>query len=749
MANGYRSFFIRPIEVTAINRHDESVVPRLDADVRRFVELYQNVFQHHVEPFPATTIKRPLALEDQSGKRYVANDEITNTFISSYEVNPISKTKNLNNSLDLSAEQIDFKSFMSSVVGSPLNRNFDKDGLAGSNRVSFLLGDIGVGKSLLTARTVNAVRESQNWKPSPGRKESRFREAQVIPIYVDVDGLLLKKDGFVADIDEAFWTKVLCALEDQLSRHTEIFLKIAHFFKQPIAPAFRVFRDVSKSLLTIKVGHDGGGDYYKEVRLFIIFDNIDRLHFHYAKYSFIDDYRKKQEDTIKTNIDRLLEVCTLNQNLGNCGICILIVCRKATYQNFTFRSDLLNNRSQNLRDLDTFVVSPAAPITVIQSRFTLLRKLLKPNASDAPGFLKRASESVAKVEDLVVAIFSDRAKDDDALRVIARLGHQGARSLVDFFGQLSPDWHDEEILGRTFGTLAGAHSSHLLRLYMSGVKKRYAQEKGVFPNLFLVDALASHTTEFATAHSSHRHTYWLKYLMMKRIKQRTLEANQQFVTYGALREEFRASAFTGLPIFELALGSLASSTTSGCIEIAEPVTNNVLRISLTSRGRELLKVDPITGVEFCFGFDYLQLVVDDYLLSLPNDWWSEIFVDADLGYTLLPYAVYRSGVKLYIVRKSKAVLVFLLTLRAASKSEIRQFNVTEPDSHLVDSCIPNFDVVLNAYKSHITSILSHLPGGDTLIAEFVSYFNTQSLSSRYDEFFANYELAGRPNTEFG
>ena len=82
-------------------------------------------------------------------------------------------------------------------------------------------------------------------------------------------------------------------------------------------------------------------------------------------------------------------------------------------------------------------------------------------------------------------------------------------------------------------------------------------------------------------------------------------------------------------------------------------------------------------------------------------------------------------------------------------SEKRQLFAINPANGILDSCFPEFDKIFQAYKATIITRLSHLPGGEAACIDFVSFFEAQSHSARYQDFFTRYEAANCPNIEFG
>lgn len=110
---------------------------------------------------------------------------------------------------------------------------------------------------------------------------------------------------------------------------------------------------------------------------------------------------------------------------------------------------------------------------------------------------------------------------------------------------------------------------------------------------------------------------------------------------------------------------------SRCIEILGAAQNdcedNVVR--LTSRGKVLIGEHGSHKFPYCFELSYLQMVIDDHLLSLPREFSQKIAVDTSLSYALLDGEKYFSRMRPDLSLKLPAALTFARVLEASWTEE--------------------------------------------------------------------------------
>ena len=305
-----------------------------------------------------------------------------------------------------------------------------------------------------------------------------------------------------------------------------------------------------------------------------------------------------------------------------------------------------------------------------------------------------------------------------------------------FLSDLEIDWRGQSsIVERIFGrdALNGHVDPHnLLRLYITNNRQRYAQASGHFPNVFLVDASYARDEDFPDADVAHGHTYWLKYLLLKYICMQA-PSQDSVVSLNDILDVFSSSYPDKL--IRLVLGSLASSETSGCIEVVESQDHRVVRVRPTLRGLRIVG-DCRQGTEWCFSWDYLQFVVDDYQLAYPEFLWNKIYVaDGGLGYLLRPPGVYAAELARQYFAKAKACIYFLRVLEEAQVAEKR--NRLKNNATALN-LMPKFEDIYRYFTSELKLISEHVKNGQELVSQVESLHVELGKDEKITSFFLEY-----------
>ena len=313
---------------------------------------------------------------------------------------------------------------------------------------------------------------------------------------------------------------------------------------------------------------------------------------------------------------------------------------------------------------------------------------------------------------------------------MSQLSHHGLRSFIDFLDRIPIDCRsDYEIINRLFQE----QPSHLVRLFISDLRKRYSQQHGHFPNLFLVDATIQPDPGFKECYGPHLHTYWLKYWILKYIALRTV------VTFNKLADLFVNRGGFSDSLFRLALGSLAAVNESACLCVEHD--HSTVRIAATPRGRFLVLSPSAKVAEFCLSFDYLQLVIDDPQLSLPKPWFDLVHVNADLGYVLRSSPKYGDGSWKYLQQKMPAALRFLRILKASHNCEAKAHQEIVADLISDISIAPDFDRVSAYLLNTFEHLLRGLPH-EEFASKLRNLWKEMDADPKFDDFFAEYARTG-------
>lgn len=719
--NGSR--FIRPDQKVKHPEHESPVIPEdMPSDIEIFFELFQNCFQGHVEPHLSAKGHRIIPTKDDAKKRGVQNDLLTAYFqMNVYSPSELSMSASMS-PVDLARRSgRDYKMFFEKVTASPMSDDFDVTGNPGTNRLNFLSGSIGCGKSLLLAKLTT---DSHNHALNFLSDENPSADA-IIPIFLDFEILLGKVRDKFPEIDSTFTQMLSDATERQLSRYARL-RKYISILKNPTIPFEARFKDLCKKLLI---------DFKPfRVRFLIVLDNVDRYHFYYTKFSFFEAYRIDQIDSIRRNLDKMLTILCENDFLGDCSLCIVLACRPETLHAFSHHSSVLHGNASRLRDLGVFHLSRSEHWPLVESRLNLMEAAISSFREVKPTTYAQYDAYL----DLMKSVLGRSCAPADSrhwrnsLHLISDFAHQGPRSFLSFLSDLRLDWrNNSDIIQRVFGRATSTDSPHnidphnLLRLYISNNKQRYSQASGHFPNLFLVDATYAYDPNFSNVKISHGHTYWLKYLLLKYIVENT-STDDDIVTLNEVIKLFSPSFDENL--IRLVLGSLASTETSGCIEVVESSNSSVVRITATKRGRAFFRVR--ADREWCLSWDYLQFVVDDYQMSYPEMVWDKVYSrHGGLGYLLRPSGVYSAELARDVAAKARGCIYFIHLLALAKAAELNRRAHTNKTLALL---YPDMDSVYSSFIRELESVLAHVRNGDTLL---------QSLKDLHQELAANVELA--------
>jgi hypothetical protein len=643
-------FFSRPEQVRLELYQDQLGAHVSNSpDAKKYQNLFCDVFGHHVLTYLDTPSEIQIQLNDQ--RRFVSSDSLTSYFLDHLYKRPLIYENPNSDFADF--DPIPYDDFFRSVTDTPITGDGRASRALGSNRLSYVVGEIGTGKSLFLTKLIRDVLIQQ-------KHLDAGTDTKLVPIYFDFEVEMKGSNGQLLDIDDSWFAKLsnslLKAITDLPLPEEELNSVIA-----------RPPRDGSSHELEfinlVRAAYDAG------LRILLVLDNIDGYHYYYSKYTFFDSSRRRQIQSVKSNIHYLSSTLTAGSKLGLLGMSVLIAARRYVY------SECINTVYPETNSEFTgrvYQLSAATEVDVISSRMELLDKAIREIESNSK--LKKIGADYKKtLERIGLLLGLDSARDDlraseeshskRVISTIRKLCHHGNRGLVTFFSNLRLDYREQtKLIERFFWDKP--HS--LTLLYIADLRKRYSQAQDHFPNLFLVDALVQRDDDFPEAHQPHVHTYWLKYLLLAYMNSQKegiaseREIKRVFVTIGDFEDA----------LYRLALGSLATSREFGCLEPQPAERHTPRRICLTSRGRALLERSTKGRNRFCFTFSYLQLLVDDYLVSYPKTITDRIYFPAvDLGYLFAEQESYARRNRDYLAIKMKAVLTLVKVLEESYKQE--------------------------------------------------------------------------------
>lgn len=718
----YLTYFTRGerrLDADQLKDYKESIkLPSNNHDDIKLHNLYRDCFGPHVTDYFGAP-KENLLLSNQDD-RIIAADNLTHVFLNAhYKVPPVFPSLS---SKPEPGTELSLAVFRSRITTNPIDSCCSTNYELGTNKVTYLLGDVGVGKSTFISRLLMDYADQVQVDTDGYR---------IVPILYDFevrhrDGAKLKK------IDESFWADLYSLIYRTIAGDSILAAQGLpdEIAINPISPGGGYHRELIHHLRQL-VHHLA----VRKIRLFVIFDNLDRYHFHYTKYSFFEEYAEEQFESVKTNISSLVNMFD-KKDLWTCGLCVLFVCRRYLYDYLASNFDDVAPKDNNF---GVFQLHRATARDVVASRLDLFEKAVKVVDSvvksaktaafqDYLGHLK----GVLVTED---AAIHHRKLETPALEALSRLGHNGYRSLVKFLASLPLRYKDADAVNRLLVT----QPHLLLLLYIANNHQRYTQDQLHFPNLFLCDALVSPNKEFPQAHLPHEHTYWMKYLVLKYLAVR--EDEKDYCTGADILSLFAGPGRYDEHLVRLVLGSLCTTGEYSCVDIEYSSTALITdcRLTLTDRGRYLVghdhKLFGGSPIEFCFNFHYLQLIVDDKLLAIPKQWLSKFFPNSRYGYLYLPESEYGETAPRVVLSKIEAVLYFLRVLEACYQFERRERSdlFDELDARKV---APDFRRINHETLSTASRLLGALKRGNEY-GRFEELESTLKYDSRFEEFFTS------------
>ncbi|MDA9476928.1 hypothetical protein XI03_21050 [Bradyrhizobium sp. CCBAU 65884] len=719
---GYYDFFARGKQ--ASSDWDNPIGRPRAEDMRsgKLGQLHRDVFDHHHLPESIPHYVGKLIVQERDHSRIIALDNLTDYYLNSdLPVDaPIYESADLNADDEIRAgeNKITSDEFFSIVTDIPFSAEGVQYGKLGGNRVTYLFGSVGTGKTFLCARLIAKLQRSP-------QDADGFT---VVPIRVCFESLSRSKIFDIGvdegEVGKGFYAHLLAEIDKHTARIHKGAIASPEISKQWTEQ--QVYAAIQKHLVRLAEQH---------LRVFLIFDNIDGFHYRYSRIIFFDEKYQAFLKKLNRNIVKLCNSVTDEALLGNAGLCCLVVARENVARDFI--PSLADPDRQIFEDHRTFWLGEVDPKKIIESRYKLLdvaAKAIVRHGLTISGTGPRTFEDALVI--IREKILSSASDVTEGLGVIWGMCHHGHRSLVDFLSKLKINYYlHREIHER----LLGDSPHYLERLYITNMKRRYAQSKNHFPNLFLCDSWINPENISEGVQCDHYHSYWLKYLILKFVLEKEVrnvpvtgqEVINFFVNTLAYEDRF----------VRICLGSLCMVTESRCLEMDGPrdVAPTDRRLMLTSRGRIL-----IDGAQrrnrnpYCFELSYLQLVTDDFWLALPKWALDEIFVEANLSYTFELGKRYQAGVSEYLSKKIFAAITFLRVLEASWDYEEKRCG----DDSLLKPFKPDFSTIFDQLENLIVALITKgFSGtirheGRSIAPEDVrSFFNKVRNDKTFSEFF--------------
>ena len=623
-------------------------------DNEKAKNLFQDCFSNHVD-FDNPFIESLTYDESLNATRYIQRDILSGYFINELYEPPIILRYEKN-------VEISYDDFINNLTENSQVENKSTNYSLGSNRLRFLVGDVGEGKSALVKKIISTICKDE---VDSTREKNKNR---IISIYMNFEDIYNYSDK-PSPLKNDFYQRLYQTIQEKIENIVDIsdITVTSNIANSPELVLKRLFNILMK----------------EKIQLILFLDNIDFYHYYSAKYSYFSEYYDNQNEMINENIMWLYSLFSKKSKLGDQGLNILFSVRGYVYD------DIVSNTNGTDTEIDTtkaYKIKLVDEDIVLGSRLILLKtaidivsikhKKIAEDFIEIYNILKIVMDTKRygmdiREEKLTKSFIIDENKinkvkvnKNSPIKQISKIGQHGYRSLVQFFSSLHITYLGIELIDRFFRKQA----STLRLLYFTETYKKYTQANNHFPNLFLNDCTVSNNKDFPLAHQGHAHTYWLKYFVLKYIvlkkKVRFLEIMDIFHTIGKYDEH----------LIKHVVGSLGTANEFRCIEYdtSEPCNINNRKLSATERGKYFYE-STSSRVEHCFDIEYLQIAVEDKWLCVPNSVIDDIYDSSlDYGYLYLTGSEYINKSIDSVVKKSKSCLIFLDVLQDSYDIEIKE-----------------------------------------------------------------------------
>lgn len=722
MKEDYADYFVRIQDEISAEAKKRVNWPIFDRDRttgdEKLIDLFLDCFDHHTQWTDRPPIERFTLLE-RNARRYVPRDEILVRFIDEHYQSPQILKSPYADAPYKADDFISYDKLCMDVSSNPITADPETSVELGSNTYTYIIGDVGVGKSLFVMSLFRRIAFGNNKIPYQHHDEAGYI---VVPVYINVDDKA-EENGHLRPIDEAWFEKNLIEQITTRLRSSATLESRSELgrFSDPVGTGFvNRMRKLTQHLAR------------RKLRLTLLVDNVDRYHFHYSKYRFSTKHKYLQREAVVKNLKHLISCLTSRNELGWCGLCVVIVCRDYVHEYLRVGCNDPSEKDREFGRAHKLVLQDDQE--VLQARLRLF--------DEALGVIPLAWIGKTKSEYLeaLQSLLANRAVGEKLrpeIELILRLGNHGYRSLVEFVDRLEFNLADSEVFDR----LLKRQSKNLPSLYLLNLQRRYSQRAGHFPNLFLVDARAAVPDEFSEAHPEHRPTYWLKYFILKVIAKNKSRRIEQLVRL------FSAIGDYDENLVRLAVGSLCSTNDSRCIDVdaSGEIMKSEPDLYVTPRGRQLTSPSEAfgeAGVEFCFEFNYLQLVVDDLWLSVPKDWISKVASEYDYAYLIYTGEHYSEKASSMVTKKAQSVIAFAAILASSLRVEMKRMPGLREYLRKHD-LLPDMSRVQSALQETCASLYRRVGKSDREIAEFKLYCDDcASSAALLDAFFESVHKKG-------
>ncbi|MGZ5007688.1 MAG: hypothetical protein ACXWFI_08145 [Methylobacter sp.] len=655
----YRDFFLRGQDRDGFDNHPyKTKIISSHGQDKKTANLFEDCFSNHVNFECSCT--NELIFDTTSNSRFIKRDNL-----SSYFINHVYEIPEITNYIDKTP--IKYSELLAEITETSFSNISKERFKLGSNRIRYIVGDVGVGKSSFIKRVISDI--SLNTKDI----DSHYN---IIIVYFNLEekynyGLVPVplKDDFLTHL----FNKILESIANECINIdlTEIY-NINPNNNQVLALKF----------LIAKLKEN-------KIRLLLFIDNLDFYHYYYARYSFFKEYNAMQEDSVHENIRWLQSVLTTGEGIGNLGLNVVISSRNYVYDEIMAQ---LSDIDTEINTSSAIKISLPDEETVIKTRLDLLSQAIQVVIKNRPATERTLKELLVYLRTKLLSDkYTQKNHKNSPVNIIYKLGQHGHRSLVQFFSSLKISYLDHELMDR----FLERQVSSLYILYFNNMYNKYTQQQEHFPNIFLVDCTVMDGKGFEIAHQPHVHTYWLKYFVLKYIYVKRAvkldELLEVFCEIGKYQEH----------LVRHVIGSLCTANEFRCAEIdSKEVSRSFIsrQIKVTERGKALLAQN--NDIELCFDFEYLSTIIDDMWLSYPKYFIDHIFKpSSDFSHLYKTDKEYAAESSRSVLEKAECLIWFIHMLDVAYNEEIKK---RKP---LLDKIIKDYSMKPDFYKIR-TNVIS-------------------------------------------
>jgi hypothetical protein len=642
-----------------------------------FSSLVEAVFQHQIAVFDATTALRTASFKAGALRKQV--ELAAQFYLHCYKPAGLQRGREGGNEIDL-------HEFFASALK-------PKTELHKRNHITYLLGDVGVGKTSYINYLISNYGSKWVQKEYWFARVDLEKATKARPLTLDrfVGALASKLHAIFAEHAPLLVPQTSLAQAEfnkQLASLRQLGLSDAgeDDAEQPLVRAtWNVRAQRLHSFLAFL-------NHFIPSTPILIFDNIDFV-CHLCDRSL---FKNPEQETsmLSTVCDIIRTFFDNTDEFGSIGANVIFVMRNDTYDLLTETPHTSLPESSLFRDSHAFTIRRPTWDQVLERRASLLSYAY--NRTDIDRRHKPAYDGLVRLmrEDLQHPTGNERLSLIDHLE---KLANYGLRGIVEFLCDYGWMTGEEEISNPTaaFKRMADQYPAALLTFILGG-HDRFSQFWSNFPNVYLICA-----QDF-----SHIHSYWLKRLILEFLKAKTVIGED--VRPEQVIRIFCAegTGYAERLVIEI-LDSLSEANSSNllrCTRTCQPggTSLRISRIALTPRAERFLSC-------VCDRFFYLQLVVDDHLLPIPRHLMQDFRVSNDYAYLVAhdPHLYHQKAAQMITI-KIRQVVLFLDVLEASLAAEKTAFpKVFVELTDFQGVRLPNLDDIRRGILNEISSLAKH------------------------------------------